>query len=477
VPSSSPETESETLQRLRRAVADAPRDAALRIRCAQTLLQSGRRQESLAVALQIIGVPAASAELHDALGTLFTHLEEPARALPHFLWAVEAAPDNIGFRYNLAMAQRMAGHLEAAERNLDAVIGALPLDGEAWLLRSDLRRQSPDRNHVADLEKVLSRLKGRRAALPVAFALAKELDDLGEYARSFSCLQAACRSMRSTLRYDVADDIAVLERLRATHTRQAIDVLLSDCDNEECVFIVGLPRSGTTLVERILGSHSQVYAAGELDAFARTLVAAVQNQGAAAVSKLDFVERALQVGVADLGTSYVAATRPRTGHTLRFTDKQPINYLYAGLIRAALPRARFIALHRDPMDSCYAMYKTLFASAYPFSYDLIDLGRYYVAWRLLMQHWAEIIGDAWLPVGYEDLVTDLEGVGRRMIAHCGLEWEPQCLEFHAQPAAVTTASAAQVHRPLYADSIGKWRRYAAELEPLVRHFAAHGLAL
>jgi hypothetical protein len=145
------------------------------------------------------------------------------------------------------------------------------------------------------------------------------------------------------------------------------------------------------------------------------------------------------------------------------------------LIHAALPRARFIAVHRNPADACYAMYKTLFATAYPFSYDLSELAHYYVAWERLMRHWQNVVGDAWLRIDYEDLVRDQERVSRSLVAHCGLDWDPRCLDFHTQSAAVTTASAAQVRRPLNADSVGQWKHYAAQLAPLLRDLEANGI--
>jgi tetratricopeptide (TPR) repeat protein len=462
---------------LRRAVECAPDDGLLLIQYGQCLLRFGRRQQALAVAVRADGTELTSPWLEDALGTLLTHLEEPLRALPHFERAVADAPSNIDFRYNLAMAQRMAGQLEAAEVNLDKVIIARPDDAEAYHARSDLRRQTPDHNHVSQLDKVLHRLSSHPASLPVAFALAKELEDLREYARSFAHLQDACHRYRASLRYDVADDVAVLDKLRATHTRAVLDELRAEFDNQECIFIIGLPRSGTTLVERIVGGHPDVFAAGELDAFPRVAVDAVGRQGKPVVTKLEFVERALTLDFEALGPQYLEATRPRTGHTKKFTDKLPLNYLYAGLIHVALPRARFIALHRHPLDSCYAMYKTLFAAAYPFTYDLQDLGRYYVAWERLMRHWSSVIGNAWLPVAYEELVSNPERVSQTIVAHCGLVWDTRCLDFHTSSAGVTTASAAQVRRPLYTDSIGKWRRYAPQLASLENYLESNGVSI
>ena len=440
------------------------------------LLRQGRLPEAFAVAMGVEKLTSLSPSHEDALGTLLTHLEEPLRGLAHHRRAAQCAPDRVDFRYNLAMAQRMVGEFEAAEANLDTVLLARPLDAEAHYARSGLRTQTHSRNHVSELEHALLQLEGKRAGFPVAFSLAKELEDLGEYSRAFACLHNACRAYRASLRYDVADDIAVLEKLRGTHVASTLSNLRTNCSNRECIFILGLPRSGTTLVEQILGSHSQVYAAGETDAFQRTCVAAV-GQLKRGVTKLEFVERSLELDFGHLAKAYIQATRPRTGHKPQFTDKTPHNYLYAGLIHAALPHARFIALQRQPMDVCFAMYKTLFASSYPFSYDLSDLARYYVAWQQLMQHWQGVIGDAWLTVSYEELVSAPEATSRQILNHCGLEWEQQCLEFHKPTTAVSTASAVQVRKPLYTNSVGRWGHYAEQLESLARDFEARGLSV
>lgn len=321
------------------------------------------------------------------------------------------------------LAPRMCGHLERAEANLDQVIAARPLDGEAYHARSDLRRQMPERNHISPLEQVLPRLAGHRAQFPVSFALAKELDDIGEYARSFHHLGKACRSYRASLRYDVASDVAVLDKLTRTHRCDVLKRLQTARGSEEPIFVLGLPRSGTTLVERILAGHSGVTTAGEIDTFQRLAVAAVAERAGTRVGKLDFVDRLLEADLGKLGAAYLAEARSRTGGAARFVDKFPMNYLYAGAIHAALPHARFVALRRYPMDSCYAMYKTLFATAYPFTYDLDDLGRYYVAWDRLVRHWEAVLGPAWLSVSYEKLVTAPDIVSRQILAHCGLGWE------------------------------------------------------
>lgn len=459
---------------LERAVERAPADPAALIRHGQCLARLGRRAQALVAAQAAAALPLDTAALADGLGTLLTHCDEPARALPLFLRAVAAAPGDPEYLFNLATAQRMVGELDTAEASLDAVIAARPSHYGAYYTRTDLRTQTPERNHVAALHALLQAgVADHSAQTMLRFALAKELEDLGEYAASFEQLKQGCDLRRASMNYDVAADIATLDRIVATHDAAALAAGTGH-DNGEAIFIMGLPRSGTTLVESILAAHEDVSAGGELPAFPQVCIEAVQAQAGTMLPKLEFIERALETDPRELGRSYIAATRPQTGSRPRFTDKLPLNYLYAGLIRRALPRARFVALMRDPMDSCYAMYKALFTGAYPFSYDLDDLGRYHLAWQRLMHHWRSVLGDALLVIDYEALVTDQEAVTRRILDHCGLPWQEACLEFHGRSGAVATASAAQVRRPLYRSSIGKWRHYEQQLRPLARYLSAPG---
>ena len=187
------------------------------------------------------------------------------------------------------------------------------------------------------------------------------------------------------------------------------------------------------------------------------------------------MDRAATIDFQALGETYLTSTLPHRDAQLRFVDKLPFNYLYAGLIHRALPRARIVSLERHPMDSCYSIYKQLFRDAYPFSYDLDDLGRYFIAYTELMRHWRGAMPGVIHTVRYEDLVADLEGEARRLLEYCGLAWDERCLRFHENPDASTTASALQVRQPIYAHSVGRWRNYARQLEPLRARLASAGI--
>lgn len=435
---------------------------------AQRLLAMGARSEAFEVAEALARSPLERAEWNDALGSLLTFCEAPARALPFYERAVALAPGKGIFLYNLAAAQRMSGEFAAAEANLDRLIAASPRDARAYYMRADLRTQTAAHNHIEEMAARLSQFsRDPPGEILLCFALAKELEDVSRDEESFAYLERGCARQRALMRYDVNEDVATLERITALHEAAALGLGAGN-EGAHCLFVLGLPRSGTTLVERILASHSAVRSTGESPAFPAQIIQAVQGLAGRAVDKREFVARSLEVDPRALGSAYLAAARPSAGCAARSLDKQPLNYLYAGLIARALPAARIVALAREPMDGGYAMFKTLFTGAYPFTYHLEELGHYYAAWHRLMRHWQAVLGERLLIVHYEDLVQNPEQVSRRMLAHCGLSWEPACLAFDSQPAAVTSASAVQVRQRLYSSSIGKWRRFERQLEPLAR---------
>jgi hypothetical protein len=277
------------------------------------------------------------------------------------------------------------------------------------------------------------------------------------------------------LQYDVRYDVDTVDWIIRAFPQAPAEPIRA-CPSNEPIFIVGLPRSGTTLVERILGSHSDVFAAGELNHFAAALVSGVLSRtGGRPLPRPELIAGSRELDFAALGADYLERTRPATSHRRRFTDKMPLNYLYCGLIRRALPNARIVHVRRHPMASCYAMFKTLFKDGYPFSYDLNEIAQYYVGYRRLMDHWRQSMPGAIHDISYERLVRDLEGESRRLLSACGLEWQDSCLEFHRNPTATTTASAAQVRRPLYDSSLAQWRHYEQQLEPLRARLLAAGI--
>jgi hypothetical protein len=237
-----------------------------------------------------------------------------------------------------------------------------------------------------------------------------------------------------------------------------------------------MPRTGTTLVERMLGSHSEVASIGEAVDFPEEMsLGARAAHARLGLSDPNLLRASLQMDFADVGRRYLAAVRYLAGGQRYTIDKLPFNFRYCGLIHQALPNAAIVHLTRDPMDTCYAVFKTLFINAYHFSYRLEEIAEYFIAYRRMMDHWHAVMPGVILDVRYEDLVADPATQSRRLLEHCGLHWEDQVLDFHNSAKASTTASAMQVRRPIYKSSVQKWRNYTRELQPVVRRLAEAGI--
>ncbi len=424
----------------------------------------------------LAGPRAAQAAAHAELGDLWSLLAEYYAAYHSYTRSIRLAPAQARFWFNRAAVGCFLGELEAAEADYDRSIALAPGDAQAYLNRSQLRVQTPQRNHIAALEDTLAQSGGRWAReVPLRYALAKEYEDLGEYARSWQHLAAGAALRRGHLEYDSRRDLATVEWIRQAFP--AVPPGTSGEPSTEPIFILGMPRTGSTLVDRILGSHPQVFSAGELPDFGAAVVAAVQQRRGVGVSRQELIASSARLGFAALGADYLRRTRPRTGHTPRFTDKLPLNYLYCGLIARALPQARIVHVTRGAMATCFGMYKVLFERGYPYSYDLAELADQYLGYRRLMAHWDEVLPGRVIEVRYESLVADTAGEAQRLCAALGLPWEGRCLAFERNPAPVATASAAQVRRPIYAGAVSVWRHYERELAPLAARLEAGGAAL
>lgn len=401
------------------------------------------------------------------LGSLLTNLGQRREAVECYEQAAALAPGDSRHYFNIAALQRTLGELSKAEEAFTIAIGLNPADYEAWKLRSELRTWSVEKNHVEALEGLLHKgIDDPKGKANICYALAKELEDIGESERSFFYLQRGARSRRDSMRYDVERDLNTMRSIRAAFSKELFEGRAAGCNSAEPIFVLGMPRTGTTLVERILASHSDVFAAGELPNFALQMTALVREQiknGAAA--RDDLVKLSTELDFTALGKAYLSSTRPFTGHTARFIDKMPLNYLYIGLIYLALPNAKIIHVQRDPMDTIYAVYKTLFVDAYPFSYRQDELAHYYVEYYRLMQHWNALLPGVIQTVQYEGLVSDVEAESRKLVDACGLEWQAACLDFYKSDEASTTASSVQVRKPVYQSSVQKWRDHETVLQP------------
>jgi tetratricopeptide (TPR) repeat protein len=439
----------------------------------------GRGQTAVArERLQALEAAAQGAQQElGRIAELYTRAGRHAEALRCQRGAAALAPRDPRVLYNLSAALIAVGELAEAEHVLTEVIALDPHDADAYYNRATLRKQTPDRNHVAEILAELD--SGERPASAVAglcYAVSKELEDLGECTRAFEYLKRGADARRKRLTYRVEADEATMAAIAQAFDRShfspaAMPVSEQPAPGFQTIFVIGLPRSGTTLVDRILSSHTDVESLGEINDFALSMMRILGN----VADKGDLIERAAAMNFRALGEAYLTSVAGYERTRARFIDKTPLNYLYLGLIHLALPGARVIHLRRHPMDSCLAMYRTLFRMGYPFSYDLTDLGRYYLAYHRLMEHWRTVAPGAMLAVDYEAVIENQEAESRRILEYCGLAWQPQCLDFHLNDAPVATASAAQVRQPIYTSSLARWRRYERELAPLAEILVQGGI--
>ena len=362
---------------------------------------------------------------------------------------------------------------EAISRYLDL---RLPAKGGKLLLLSQLRKQTPGQNHVQMLRRYLSQPMPKKEAVYIYFALAKELEDLGDYKQSFSALKSGAAIQRQLIRFNLSEELTNMKDVMSAFQPANFAGIPDSGSQDSPIFIVGMPRTGTTLVERIVRQGEGIRSAEETYDFTMAFSSVIDSYIAANPDRnLSPLSAALEVDYGDIADKYQGNMRGMFGKADRYMDKTPFNFLYCGLIKKAFPKARILHLVRDPMDTCFAVFKTLFARAYLFSYDLDELADYYIAYRQLMDHWHQLMPGAILDVRYEELVSNPLDVSRRIADYVGLTWSGELIEVHNLAGQSSTASAAQVREPIYTSSISRWRHMETELEPLRRKLTAANL--
>lgn len=405
------------------------------------------------------------------LASVLVRCDDHEGALAWYKKAEAIQPNRNELQRGMASVYRFLGDVKQAEQACNKALTIDPHDYEMLNLRSSLRKRTKDNNHIRELKDLLGKgIKNWRGAVQVAYAVSKELEDIENYDEAFEYLEKGASLRRRNLKYDLKDDIKIFSAIINAFSKEAVEAAVGHGYSSDApVFILGLPRTGSTLVERIISSHSRVITAGELNDFALELLklTGAGNNGKQP-ARLDLPKASLAVDMHSLGQNYVNTVRPLIEDTPRFIDKLPLNSLYIGLIYLALPHARVVHVNRHPVDTCFAVYKYLFKNAYPFSYDLDELGDYFIEYHKLMEHWRKILPDGWMyDIQYEDIVSDQKKATEKLLDYLDLEWEDSCLEFYLNEQASTTGSASQVREQLYKSSVGKWSYYEKQLAPLM----------
>lgn len=461
-----------------KALALEPSNGEFSLQYGMALALSGRSRRAGAQARSLVPAAEGNAVLQSRLGTLFSLCGDHAGAYRSFHEAVCLEPARADHSFNRAVAARALGKLDEAESACNDAIALGIRDQRVYYVRSDLRRQTPAQNHLQELEQQLARNDlNPMDVVYLRYALGKEQDDLGHWEAAFRSYREAAGAYRGLMRYDPAPDYAALDALMVHHNRTALAAIPAGDASRRPIFVVGLPRSGTTLVERIVQGHACVEAVGESQTMAREIGArAHEMMRGEASDRAELVRCSLAIDPGALADAYWSEVGPEDpGH--RPLDKMPINYLYCGLISRAFPAAKIIAIRRAPLDSCFSAWKAFLTGPYGFTYDLDELGDYYLRFDRLLRHWSrELPAQLYHEVHYESLVTNTEPTVQRLMDFLNLPYEPALLDFHRSASASATASAAQVRQPIYTDSVGRARHFEPWLASLRQRLLEGGVS-
>ena len=439
-------------------------NAAAWTRLAEVYATGGALRRAEASLQNAVATQQGNASTLDHIGTVFRLVGNLQASLEWHEKACTANPEHVPFQVNLANAHLYLGNRDAAREILETGVATEPGNAQAhWLLSRAGKATSSQ--HVDELRGMLDGDHPPQAMTYLHYAIGKELEDLGDWSGAFDAWSAGAVARRELVAYDEAAEVELFETLAATFTEDWLKQHQGNCVDAGPVFIVGQPRTGTTLLDRMLDAHPAVTSAGELRHFGIAVRQVTQSSEPRQFSA-DLMRQAAAADMSSLGEAYIDITSGLRLDAPHIIDKLPSNYLYLPLILAALPNARIIHVRRDPLDTCLAIFKQLFADAYLYSYDLSELARHYRRYQGLMDTWRDRFGDRFVEVDYEALVRDPEETLRPVLQFIGLSWNDACLEYFSRESAVTTASAYQVREAPHQRSVSHWKNFEEQLEPV-----------
>lgn len=471
-----------------------------------TLLDVGQPDDAVANYRRALQIKPDFAEAYNNLGSALKELGQLDGAVTSYRRAIELKPDFAKAYSNLGIILRelgqLDGEMESYRRALEidpecseAMLGVgqlcmangemaeaeglfrkaleiKPDDLEARFLLAQVSKAKAGDQNLAALVAAEDAARNSESPMPykkaifLQFALGKCYDDIGDYDKAFPHFIEGCKLKRATFKYDAEQTTQHFSDIMRIFNQATMERLRGGGDSSRLpIFVLGMPRSGTTLTEQIIASHPDVHGAGELPDLMAIAQRDVAGTGAVFPNNIPALD---QAGLSAWAADYVAGLHRRARDARHITDKMPANFLAIGLIHVMLPNAKIIHVNRNPVDTCLSCFMQLFSSKQEHTYDLSELGRYYVDYARLMEHWRSVLpAGAFLDVQYEDIVTDQETQARRIIDFCGLEWNDACVDFHKNKRSICTASVTQVRQPIYKSSVERWRPYEKFLGPLL----------
>jgi len=431
------------------------------------LNDQGKLDEAAASFRQALTLKPDFAEAHFNLGIIFQSLGKQDEAIASYRRALTSKPDFAKAHHNLGVVFSESGRIDEAITCYKKALSLKPHYAETYKNLSAIVKYT----EVDDLVYAMQDLYNKKGDIPdtdridLGFALGKVFEDLRDYDKAFDFLLEANLLKRRSYEYSIQNDRDLFAGIKKIFSPDFFASHNGSGNQDKTpIFIVGMPRSGTTLVEQILASHSLVYGAGELAVLINLTDAVCRGEAAT-----DFPECMLPLGMdafEKIGSAYIEKIREYANEAEYITDKMPDNFLRVGLIRIILPNAKVIHCMRNPMDTCYSIFKNDFKGLFEYAYDMVELGRYYNLYRDLMAHWEKVLPGFMYTLKYEEIVSDQQNQTKNLLDFCGLPWDEACLAFHKTVRRVGTSSLAQVRQPIYKDSVELWKRYEKQLEPL-----------
>jgi tetratricopeptide (TPR) repeat protein len=454
---------------LHRALAIEQRSDKYYVHLGTILIDQSKTSEAQAAVERALALNPKNHDAVNLMGRVAFERGDLTAALDYYRRAIAIKPELADAYNNMGNALKELGRLQEAQDAYDKAIELDPNISGVYVNLADSRKFNAGDPYLAAMESMASKTElPKTDRMHLDFALGKAYADIKDYRRSFQHLLAGNTAKRATIVYDESSAFALFDRIERVFTTELIAAKAGGGETSaRPIFIMGMPRSGTTLVEQLLASHPAVHGAGELKTF-NDVVLTVHGPDGNTIPYPDFVPALNEQSMRSIGAEYIkrlGALAPEGKHV---TDKMPSNYYFAGLIHLALPNAAIIHTMRNPVDTCVSCFSKLFTAEQNHTYDLGEIGRYYARYHRLMEHWRRVLPPGRiLDVSYEDVVADLERQTRRILAHCGLPWDENCLAFHKTKRPIRTASATQVRQPIYKTAIGRWRAYEEFLEPLL----------
>lgn len=444
---------------------------------AGTLTLLGLHGEAAGAYRELLRLAPGDAEAWSALGMALLEGGDEREAIAALEESLRLRPGNAEVLNALGVSHQYSGDLLKAGEHFRAAVDADPGFARAWDNLVHSRKMTSDDLALADPVRAIAddEQKDPEARMIARFALGKIYDDCRDYDRAFANVAAGNALKRDAVSFDPAEHAEWVDGVIELFDADFFRAHAGEGDpSDRPLFVIGMIRSGTSLVEQILASHSRVHGAGELLEMT-SMVTGMQEMLGSSMPYPRCLRDLDRDGVARAAARYLEAIDARDREAARVVDKMPTNFLHLGLIATLFPNARIVHCRRDPLDVCVSIFFQRFAEGHFYAYALEDIAAYYAEYLRLMSHWKSVLPVDIFDIRYERLVDDLEGESRRMLEHCGLEWEDACLAFHASERSVRTASSWQVRQPLYGSARARWKSYERHLDPLKRALGERGI--